>query len=97
MNISKPVLLEQLAEEACELGQAALKLARKIRGESPTPKTEEELIESLTEEIADVEVCVDQLTDLVDFWKVESIKEAKLARWMKRLEDDNKAKSEQEP
>lgn len=97
MNISKPVLLEQLAEEACELGQAALKLARKIRGESPTPKTEEELIESLTEEIADVEVCVDQLTDLVDFWKVDSIKEAKLARWMKRLEDDDKRKGEQEP
>ena len=33
MNISRPVLLEQLAEEACELGQAALKLARKIRRE----------------------------------------------------------------
>lgn len=97
MNISKPVLLEQLAEEVCELGQAALKLARKIRGESPTPKTEEELIESLTEEIADVEVCVDQLTDLIDFCQVESIKEFKYQRWMKRLEDDDKAKSKQEP
>lgn len=38
MKVSKPVLLEQLAEEACELGQAALKLARKIRGRKSNAK-----------------------------------------------------------
>lgn len=32
-----PALLEQLAEEAAELAQAALKYARILRGENPTP------------------------------------------------------------
>lgn len=37
--IGKAALLEQTAEEASELSQACLKMARKIRGENPTPKT----------------------------------------------------------
>ena len=32
----KTAMLEQLAEEAAELSQAALKLARVLRGENPT-------------------------------------------------------------
>ena len=38
-KIGKPAMLEQLAEEAAELSQAALKLARVIRNENPTPVT----------------------------------------------------------
>lgn len=37
-TIGEPALLEQLAEECSKLSQAALKLARKLRGENPTPK-----------------------------------------------------------
>lgn len=37
-KIGEPAVLEQLAEECTELAQSALKLARKIRGENPTPK-----------------------------------------------------------
>lgn len=37
--IGTAALLEQLAEESAELAQAALKMARKLRNENPTPKT----------------------------------------------------------
>lgn len=47
-------VLEQLAEEAAELAQAALKLARIRRGENPTPVTFEEAIANLEEEYTDV-------------------------------------------
>lgn len=36
-KIGLPATLEQLAEEAAELSQAALKVARIIRRENPTP------------------------------------------------------------
>ena len=36
--IGTAALLEQLAEESAELAQAALKTARKIRNENPTPE-----------------------------------------------------------
>lgn len=39
--IGKAAMLEQLAEEAAELAQAALKCARIERGENPTPVTME--------------------------------------------------------
>lgn len=36
--IGTAALLEQLAEESAELAQAALKMARKLRNENPTPE-----------------------------------------------------------
>lgn len=41
--IGTAALLEQLAEESAELAQAALKMARKIRNENPTPKSHAEI------------------------------------------------------
>lgn len=60
-TIGTAAVLEQLAEESAELAQAALKLARKLRGVNPTPKTEQECWNALLEEIADVQVAVEQL------------------------------------
>lgn len=57
-TLGEPALLEQLAEECSELAQAALKLARKERGENPTPKTEEECVKDLLEELGDVNLCM---------------------------------------
>lgn len=37
--IGLPAVLEQCAEELAELTQASLKMARKLRGENPTPVT----------------------------------------------------------
>lgn len=53
-TIGTPAVLEQLAEESAELAQAALKFARKLRDENPTPKSEEECLQDLLKELADV-------------------------------------------
>lgn len=53
--IGTAALLEQLAEESAGLAQAALKMARKLRNENPTPKTHADCVSNLQEEIADVD------------------------------------------
>lgn len=60
-KIGEPAMLEQLAEEAAELSYAALKLARIIRGENPTPVTEVEAWENVIEEFTDVSMCAFEL------------------------------------
>lgn len=88
-KIGIPALLEQTAEECTELAQACLKLARKMRGNNPTPKDVPELIENLEEEVADVSICVELLADdgIIDINNVIDISEAKEKRWMKRIEE----------
>lgn len=51
-------ILAQLAEEASELAQAALKLRRALDGTNPTPKSVAECEENLLEEWADVDLCL---------------------------------------
>lgn len=52
--LPKTKILAQLAEEASELAQAALKLRRALDGTNPTPKSVEECLENIQEEMADV-------------------------------------------
>lgn len=59
--IGVPAMYEMLAEEATELAHAAQKMARIQRGENPTPVTEEEARENLTEEFTDVIQCALEL------------------------------------
>ena len=91
-SIGLPAMLEQLAEECSELAQASLKYARLLRGENPTPKTEAECLESLTEEMADVELCISILmtADHVDFDAVMETIEVKDKRWHERLREATK-------
>lgn len=88
-HIGVPALLEQLAEECCELAQASLKMARKLRDENPTPKSVEDIRDNLVEEIADVELCI-ELTAVdalyIPLKEIERIKFAKHERWLLRLE-----------
>ena len=56
-RLPRQELLAQLAEEADELGHAALKMRRAIDGRNPTPVTLEETQEMLEEEAADVMLC----------------------------------------
>ncbi len=53
-------VLRQLAEEACELGQAALKLVRARRGETPVqaPEAEERLIEEMADVLVMAEIAL---------------------------------------
>ena len=79
-------LLDGLAEECCELGQAALKLRRVFDGTNPTPKTEEEAIDRFEEEIADVYLYLEQ----IDYSSahVSEIMVQKRNRWERRLNHD---------
>lgn len=87
--LTTPDLLCQLAEEASELAQAALKLKRAMEGTNPTPKSVEECVENVDEEIADVSL----LVDLLGYNKREhmlaqgGIAYRKAERWLKRLEE----------
>ena len=88
MNIIKkeiPVteLLAGLAEEASELAQAALKLRRVFDKTNPTPAKEEEAIEHLWEEIADVKLYVSMLD--VNPREISRIMSEKQKRWESRL------------
>lgn len=87
-QIGECAVLEQLAEECVELAQAALKLARKKRGENPTPKNESECILDLVEEIADIHVCLEVIHDL-DWFDEDLVGiffDYKVKRWNERLE-----------
>lgn len=87
-RIGTPAALEQLAEECCELGQAALKMARKLRGENPTPKTYDDCMKDFNEEVADVMVCLESLVDsgFISNESIESVMVLKGRRWQDRLD-----------
>jgi len=55
-KIGDPALCEGLAEEAIELAHAALKTARILRGENPTPVRLENAIRAMAEEYTDLEI-----------------------------------------
>ena len=85
-TIGTAAVLEQLAEESAELAHAALKLARKMRGVNPTPKTEEECWEALIEEMADVQVCEEQLQLGIGPQKIiKDTTREKTQRWEARI------------
>ena len=79
-HIGRPAMYEQLAEEAAELSFAALKMARILRKENPTPKTEQEMAASLVEEASDLKLCLDDLGILPD----KDIIKIKAARFKQR-------------
>ena len=54
-------LMAGLAEEASELAQASLKLRRVWDQTNPTPKKEEEAIDDLYQEVADVFLYIETL------------------------------------
>jgi len=81
-------ILAQLAEEAAELAQAALKLRRVMDGTNPTPVTLEEAVRSLNEEMADVTLCFDLLPIFANYSLINETRERKEERWKKRLAED---------
>lgn len=85
--MGEPEMLSQLAEECCELGQAALKLRRVLDGKNPTPKTEAEARADLIEEAADVYNALGFLLDGDDNLEAYRIIQRKKDRWLGRLEE----------
>ena len=78
-----PELLAGLEEECSELAQAALKLRRFYTQTNPTPIDEETALDGFMEEIADVELYLDQISYSKTY--VEFTKKHKLERWKARL------------
>lgn len=79
--VPAPARYEQLAEECTELAQAALKVARHIRGENPTPKDPAQIFCDFLEEVSDVILCLDCVNMNPDLLSMER----KLNRWYKRI------------
>ena len=86
-KLSDPELLANLAEEAAELAQAALKMRRVMDGSNPTPVTHQEAHEKLLEEITDVENLVAaMLYNTPTAVKARAdLRAVKLERWAGRL------------
>lgn len=85
-KIGEPATLELLAEECIELAHACLKLARVMRGENPTPKTEEECKAKVIEEVADVSICMEELdTPWLSQALIEKKSDEKYLRMVGRL------------
>lgn len=81
-------LLAQLAEEASELAQAALKLRRVEDGTNPTPVPKEDAIKNILEEIADVSLVINMLGFNTARHEVicREIMAKKTDRWADRLD-----------
>lgn len=96
-RIGVPAVLETCAEECNELAKVCLKLSRKLRNEQPTPKTMKEILNELTEEIADVITCIEVIadeTDLISDDLVFTIADTKRKRWNRRIDEFLSAKEE---
>lgn len=80
-------IFRQLAEESAELTQAALKMVRVMREETPVHWQEAQ--EHLLEEIADVWIMTDMLTEVVltqeARFKIEAIRAEKEKRMRERM------------
>lgn len=77
--------LAQLAEEAAELAQAALKVRRVLDGTNPTPTTPQEAWDNLFEEVADTMLCFDLVGIDAGHVGVLLAERNKLKRWRRRL------------
>lgn len=99
VHLPVPTVYEQLAEEYTECAKAALKIARIIRGENPTPITMREAKDNILEEVADVDL-VWKVLSLVQSTPHESVQThdarmyTKLDRWIDRLTGDDINKEE---
>ena len=89
MNINKirelvpdAALYEQLAEEAAELAQAALKYARVLRNENPTPISRKDAELFVIEEYTDVL----NVAELLEIEPNQYLQAHKMRRWIDRLE-----------
>lgn len=84
-------LLCQLAEEAAELGKAAMKLRRARTGDNPTPVTREQVERNLVEEVFDLEMVLTAIGFYEDYGcqcpERKFHFNRKFARWAGRLEN----------
>ena len=97
-HLEKAAIYEQLAEECAELSKAALKEARILRGDNPTPVSEAEALQNIQEETADVMGCLETLRAVgvaeIESHKLWPLMLEKLERWVRRIEKKEGAQHE---
>lgn len=95
-------VLQQIAEEASELANAALKYLRFIQGDNPvyidgvkadknSDTDAQHLLDNIEEELSDVVLAC----DIACFKPSRSIMQGKLSRWRMRLEEDSNGKDKE--
>ena len=84
-QLTQEELLCQLAEEASELAQAALKLRRVYDGSNPTPVKRHEAYDHFKEEIADIMLVLNVLDFDISLHEQSKTMNFKLKRWADRL------------
>ena len=94
-NLSGEDILCQIAEEASELAQAALKLRRAITGTNPTPVTVEEAVKNFVEEYGDTVVAMAAYLvkhNVIDRKCVAALEQSntKYSRWAQRIKEGKK-------
>lgn len=82
-EVPKNDLWTNLAEEASELAQAALKMTRIGSEKNPTPVPEGTLLDGVIEEYTDVVNTAERLLELKPDWLIG---DAKLLRWIHRID-----------
>lgn len=75
----------QLAEEASELSQAALKMQRLFMPTNKPRKTYAECLSNVYEEIADILVCLDVLEIRQDTDEINRVRSEKERRWARGI------------
>ena len=85
-SVTTAELWGQLAEEAAELAQAALKMQRLLSENNRPRKTAEECIDSVIEEHADVALCF-KILGWDDKGQRKAIMERKAARWAELIRE----------
>lgn len=89
-RLTEDEILCQLAEEAAELAQAALKLRRAITGTNPTPTDKYKALANLLEEVVDVQNAINAFKykrgeDFHEY--IEHTITYKRIRWEERLRE----------
>lgn len=80
-RIGEAALYEQLAEEASELAHAALKMARVLRNENPTPIKKVDAKIHVAEEFTDVFQCAEELNVTYSRKQIRDKTRRFLERW----------------
>ena len=91
-NLSDEDILCQIAEEAAELAQTALKLRRAITGTNPTPVTIEKAVDDLFEEYDDTVIAFSAYLvkhNVIDRKGVAALEQdnPKFNRWAQRIKE----------
>lgn len=84
LDLSKPCLYDQLAEEAMELAHAAIKMSRTLRGENPSPITTDHAEKMVNEEYGDLM----NVIGILGLYVNKDLQREKMRRWIERLNQE---------